>query len=70
GVEEVNAVNLLLQPLPTYTVQEGDTLWSIVYDIYGDDAARIDQLFELNRDLLPSPEALRPGMELKIPPAS
>jgi nucleoid-associated protein YgaU len=70
GIEEISTTNLLLQPLPSYTVQEGDTLWSIVYDIYGDDAARIDELFQLNLDLLPSPDSLRPGMELKVPPVS
>jgi nucleoid-associated protein YgaU len=68
GVAEVSAVDLMLRPLPTYTVQEGDTLWSIVYDIYGDDVARVDELFALNQDVLPSPDALRPGMELKVPP--
>jgi hypothetical protein len=68
GVAEVSAVDLMLRPLPTYTVQEGDTLWSIVYDIYGNDVARVDELFALNQDVLPSPDALRPGMELKVPP--
>jgi hypothetical protein len=68
GVTEVNAVDLLLLPLPVYIVREGDTLWSIAYDIFGDDAARIEELFALNRDLLPSADALRPGMELQVPP--
>jgi nucleoid-associated protein YgaU len=68
GISEVSAVNLLLRPLPSYTVQEGDTLWTIAYTIYGDDPGRIDTLFDINRDLLPSPDALAPGMVLQVPP--
>jgi nucleoid-associated protein YgaU len=67
GVLEVNAVNLLLRPLPTYTVQVGDTLWSIVYNIYGD-VERLDEFAAHNRDVLPAPDALAPGIELKVLP--
>jgi hypothetical protein len=67
GVLEVNAVNLLLRPLPTYTVQVGDTLWSIVYNIYGD-VDRLDEFAAHNRDVLPAPDALAPGIELKVLP--
>ncbi|MCC9078120.1 LysM peptidoglycan-binding domain-containing protein [Litorilinea aerophila] len=67
GVAEVSTVNLLLRPLPTYTVQAGDTLWSIAYDIYGD-PTRKDDLYAQNRDILRSPDALDVGMVLKVPP--
>ena len=67
GVREVNAVNLLLRPLPTYVVQMGDTLWSIVFNIYGN-VDRLDEFAAYNRDVLPSPDALRPGMELRVLP--
>ena len=67
GVAEVNAVDLLLRPLPVYEVQEGDTLWTIVADIYGD-VARMDEFIAYNREVLPSPDALVPGMELKVLP--
>ena len=67
GVKEVNAVDLLLRPLPVYEVQEGDTLWTIVADIYGD-VTRMDDFIAYNRDVLPSPDALVPGMELKVLP--
>ena len=67
GVTEVNAVNLLLRPLPTYIVQPGDTLWSIVFTIYGD-VDRLDEFAAHNRDVLPSPDALAPGMELRVLP--
>ncbi len=67
GVREVSAVNLLLRPLPTYVVQDGDTLWSIVYNIYGN-VERLDEIAVYNRDVLPAPDALAPGIELKVLP--
>lgn len=67
GVVEVNAVNLLLRPMPTYIVQEGDTLWSIVFNIYGN-VDRLDEFAAYNRAVLPSPDALAPGMELRVLP--
>ncbi len=52
----------------TYVVKKGDTLWSIAASpqIYGD-ATRWRSVFEANRDLLRSPDRLRPGMTLRIP---
>jgi nucleoid-associated protein YgaU len=67
GIDDINAVDLLLRPQPTYTVQEGDTLWTIVYDIYGN-VDRLDEFFEFNRDVLPSPDAVSVGLVLKVPP--
>lgn len=67
GVSEVNTVDLVLMPAPTYTVQEGETLWSIIYDIYGN-AEQMQDLIDLNRDVMPSPELLSPGTVLQIPP--
>ncbi|CAN5711105.1 hypothetical protein BH10CHL1_BH10CHL1_08220 [soil metagenome] len=66
-VTEVDAVDLLVRLPPTYTVQEGDTLWDITYKLYGD-VSRMQALSDANADILPSPEALRIGMELKVPP--
>ncbi len=63
----VSGVDLLLRLPPTYTVQAGDTLWDIAYRLYGD-VEKIPVLLDANRDLLPSPEALGVGMELKVPP--
>jgi hypothetical protein len=67
GVHEVNAIDLLLRPLPTYVVQEGDTLWSIVYNIYGD-VEMLDEFAAYNQAILPSPDALAQGIELKVLP--
>ena len=54
-------------PGSTYTVQPGDTLWSIVYDIYGD-VDRMEEFSQANIDQVPSPDAIRVGDELRVPP--
>ena len=52
----------------TYVVKRGDSLSSIAAQrkIYGT-ASRWHRIFEANRDILSSPDQLRPGMALKIP---
>lgn len=65
AVGKVNAVDLLVRLPPTYTVQTGDTLWFISYKLYGDN--RVDQLYNANRDILSSPEAVDVGQVLKVP---
>jgi LysM repeat protein len=50
----------------TYTVQAGDTLSRISAKVYGV-SNRWSEIFEANRDQLPSPNALRPGQVLRIP---
>ena len=52
----------------TYVVQKGDSLWSIAAkpQVYGK-ATQWRRLFDANRDLLKSPDQVRPGMTLKIP---
>jgi nucleoid-associated protein YgaU len=67
GIQDVNAVDVLLRPKATYTVQEGDTLWSIVYDIYGD-VERLEEFSAANLDVVPQPGLLRVGDVLKVPP--
>ena len=51
----------------THTVRPGDTLSSIALQHLGG-STRYSEIFELNHDLLASPDALQIGMELKIPP--
>jgi LysM repeat protein len=50
----------------SYTVQAGDTLSRISTKVYGE-SSRWTEIFEANRDLLPSPNALKPGQVLRIP---
>ncbi len=68
GVGEVDAVNLIVRAPATYTVQSGDTLWAIAYKFYGEDPNKVAELYETNRDVLASPEALAVEMVLKLPP--
>ncbi len=65
GVKRVSGADLLVRLPPTYTVQEGDTLWAISAKFYGEN--QVELLLEANADSLASAEALRVGMELKIP---
>jgi nucleoid-associated protein YgaU len=67
GIESVTAAELYVRPPSTYTVAAGDSLWSITYSIYGD-MARMEDIYNANRDVMASPESLKIGMVLKLPP--
>jgi nucleoid-associated protein YgaU len=49
-----------------HTVREGETLFSLARQYYGD-GQRSDFLYQVNRSRLTSPEALEPGTVLVIP---
>lgn len=66
NVTEINDIGLILRLPETYTVQEGDVLWAIALRLYGD-AARWQQIYQLNESSLASPEALRVGQVLQLP---
>jgi nucleoid-associated protein YgaU len=53
----------------SYTVERGDTLYSIARKQYGD-ASLWRVIYEANREQIPAPEQLRTGAVLVIPPAS
>ena len=53
--------------ISSYTVKEGDTLSVIAKKVYGD-AGAFDKIFEANKDVLSSPDDIKVGQELKIPP--
>ena len=50
----------------TYTVQRGDMLERIARRELGD-GRRANEIFEMNRDQLSSPDDIQPGMVLKLP---
>ena len=50
----------------TYTVKQGDTLMGIANRLYGR-ASAWKRIWKQNRDMLSSPDKLRPGMVLQIP---
>jgi nucleoid-associated protein YgaU len=56
-------------PPGTYRVKEGDTLSTIALRELGT-SKRWQEIFQLNRDKLTGETSLRPGMDLKMPPAT
>ncbi len=50
----------------SYTVQSGDTLWSIAESVYGD-GSKFSKIFDANTDQLEQPDRIFPGQELLIP---
>ena len=66
AIEDVSVVNVLVRPLNTYIVVEGDTLWGISMKLYGT-PDRIQDIFAANQAVLPAANALQIGMELQIP---
>ena len=50
----------------TYTVKDNDSLWDIAAATLGS-GARWEEIFDANRDQLPSEDDIRPGMVLKLP---
>jgi nucleoid-associated protein YgaU len=53
-------------PMDSYVVQPGDTLSRVAGKVYGD-PRKWEQIFNANRDALPSPESVRVGQTLQIP---
>ena len=54
------------RPLRTHVIREGDTLWSISVEHYGD-GHRARAIYEANRDQIKDPANLRAGQELLLP---
>ena len=65
SLDELTPVSMDTIP-ETYTIQKGDTLWSISYRFYNN-GKRWEDILEANKDLIPSPEKLAAGTVIKIP---
>lgn len=61
------AATRLEESVRVHKIVDGDTLASLARRYLGD-AARAGEVFEANRDVLPSPEALPIDAVLRIPP--
>ena len=55
------------EPPRFYVVRRGETLIGIARRLYGDSAMYV-KIFEANRDQLRSPESVREGIRLRLPP--
>jgi len=53
-------------PIRSVTVQEGDTLWAISRDRFGDGILYV-KLFEANRDAIRDPDLIYPGQIFTVP---
>ena len=53
-------------PHSTYRVERGDTLWAISLKHLGA-GDRWKDIYELNRDALPRPDAMRVGQVIRVP---
>lgn len=58
--------SLKKQEVKTYVVQAGDTLSKISQAVYGD-PARWKEIYEANKSVIPNPNVIQVGLELKIP---
>ena len=65
-VPEVQALATPAGTVRTYTVRKGDTLISISRRFYGNDE-QWKRIYQANKDVLPKPDRLMPGMQLKLP---
>jgi len=66
GVVDVDAIDLVVRLPETYTVGDGDTLWTIAYYLYGD-GTRWEELYAANESVLGNSILLAVGMELQVP---
>jgi len=56
-----------------YIVQSGDSLSEIASKVYGSNGtnqANVEKIFQANKDVLKSPNVVKEGQELRIPPVS
>lgn len=50
----------------TYTVEKGDTLWTIAKSYYGD-GSKYQKIVEANQPMITNPDEIYPGQVLRIP---
>lgn len=62
----VRAREILAEPADRYVVQDGESLWKIAKKVYGA-GHRWGEIYEANRGVLSSPDAVTPGTTLRIP---
>jgi nucleoid-associated protein YgaU len=70
GVSKVEAQGIEAPPqageVDFYTIEKGDTLWSLAKRFYGDGNA-YPRLFEANREVIKDPDLIYPGQKIRVP---
>ena len=71
GIETAPADLGLIQKIQSetfdlYVIQKGDTLWKIANKFYKN-GSKWHVIYDANRDILPTPQSLKSGLELRIP---
>ncbi|MFN0197932.1 MAG: LysM peptidoglycan-binding domain-containing protein [Planctomycetaceae bacterium] len=66
--EDENELDVDDASIQVYVVQESDNFWSIAKNVYGA-ASYFNALAEFNKDRIPDPQKMRPGMKVLVPPA-
>jgi nucleoid-associated protein YgaU len=66
GAELVAPDEITINPPLTYTINVGDSLWTISTYFYGD-IDHMNDIFRLNREALGSPEFLPVGAVIELP---
>lgn len=49
-----------------YEIQEGDSLWKIAEQFYGN-GSKYEKIFEENREVITDPDLIFPGQKIRIP---
>lgn len=62
----ISANELVVRQPNTYVVEADDTLWLIAYKLYGN-GERWNDIYEANKDVMNSPDALVVGQQLRVP---
>jgi nucleoid-associated protein YgaU len=63
---QVNENSTIVQKMGTYTVKKGDTLSEIAQTVMGT-TKKTQLLIEVNKDVMPNPDRIKPGMILQFP---
>lgn len=70
GIGEVEASEVVAPEqtaeVEFYDIQEGDSLWKIAANFYGD-GSKYMQIFEANREVIKDPDLIFAGQKIRIP---
>ncbi len=65
-ITELSLLNVRVRLPATYTVQAGDSLWTVSVSLYGE-PGMVEEIYAANRNVMSSPNTLSVGMVLAVP---